>query len=131
MTELPDDVRALLAGPNYAHLATLMPDGAPHSVPLWVGLEGDRVAFLTDPTSRKARNLERDPRVAISLTDREQPFTMAAIRGRVAERLGGRGGLRGDRPHLPQVHRPALPAARGTGSSTWSRWSGRWRSKFG
>ncbi len=89
MPELPDDVRALLEGANYAHLATLMPDGAPHSVPLWIGLEGDRVAFLTDPASRKARNLSRDPRLAISLTDREQPFTMAAIRGRVAEILEG------------------------------------------
>jgi PPOX class probable F420-dependent enzyme len=89
MPELPDDVRALLEGPNYAHLATLLPDGAPHSVPLWVDLEGDRVAFLTDPGSRKAHNLSRDPRFAISLTDRDQPFTMAAIRGRVAEMLEG------------------------------------------
>ncbi|HEX9232093.1 MAG TPA: hypothetical protein VF869_09290 [Jatrophihabitantaceae bacterium] len=34
MTELPADVRRLFDGPNYAHLATLMPDGAPHSAPL-------------------------------------------------------------------------------------------------
>ena len=88
------DVRSLLAGPNYAHLATLLPDGAPHSVPLWVDLEGDRVAFLTDPGSRKALNLERDPRVAISLTDRERPFSMAAIRGRVVERLEGEDAFR-------------------------------------
>jgi PPOX class probable F420-dependent enzyme len=84
-----DDVCALIDGPNYAHLATLMPDGSPHSVPLWVGLEGERIAFLTAPSSRKARNLRRDPRVAISITDRDQPFTMASVRGRVVERLDG------------------------------------------
>jgi hypothetical protein len=37
---LPDGVRALCDGANIAHLATLMPDGAPHSVSLWVGVEG-------------------------------------------------------------------------------------------
>jgi PPOX class probable F420-dependent enzyme len=87
MTELPPDVRTLFEGPNYAHVATLLPDGAPHSVPVWVDLEGERIAFLTDPMSRKARNLEHDPRIAISVTDRERPFTMAEVRGRVSERL--------------------------------------------
>lgn len=89
MTELSDDVRALFDGPNYAHVATVLPNGGPHSVPVWVGLEGDRIAFLTSPGSRKARNLDREPRVAISITDRDQPFTMAQIRGRVIERLEG------------------------------------------
>jgi PPOX class probable F420-dependent enzyme len=89
MTQLPDDVRALFDGPNQAHLATLLPSGAPHSVPLWVGVEAGRIAFLTGPGSRKARNLEHDPRVAISITDREQPFVMAQVRGRVVERLEG------------------------------------------
>ena len=65
MTELSAHVRALLDGANYAHVATVLPDGGPHSVPVWVGLQGDRIAFLTSPGSRKARNLDRDPRVAI------------------------------------------------------------------
>ncbi len=89
MTKLADDVRALFEGANYAHLATVLPSGAPHSVPLWVDLEGDRIAFLTEPGSRKARNLERDPRVAISVTDAKRPFTMAEVRGRVSGRLEG------------------------------------------
>jgi PPOX class probable F420-dependent enzyme len=90
MTEaLPDNVRELCDGPNYAHVATLMPDGAPHSVPIWVGVEADRLAFLTSPGSRKARNLDQDPRVAISVTAHDDPFTMAAIRGRVVERVEG------------------------------------------
>jgi PPOX class probable F420-dependent enzyme len=89
---IPDDVRALFAGANYAHVATLLPDGSPHTVPVWVDMEGDRIAFLTGPGSRKARNLDRDPRVAISVVDRDQPFTMAAVRGRVAQRVEGDAG---------------------------------------
>ena len=81
--------RELVQGANQAHLATLLADGSPHSVPLWVDLEGEHVAFLTDPNSRKARNIARDPRVAISVTDRDQAFTMAQIRGRVIALLGG------------------------------------------
>lgn len=86
---MDDNVRALLDGANYAHVATLLPDGSPHSVPIWIGTEGDLVAFLTGPTSRKARNLDRDPRVAISITDHQQPFVMAQLRGRVVRRLDG------------------------------------------
>jgi PPOX class probable F420-dependent enzyme len=89
VTELRGDIRALLEGANSAHIATLLPDGAPHTVPLWVGLEGDRIAFLTSPTSRKAQNVERDPRVAISIIDRDQPLTMAEVRGSVTDRLEG------------------------------------------
>jgi PPOX class probable F420-dependent enzyme len=89
IAELSPSVRELLDGANTAHLATLLPDGSPHSVPLWIGIEGDKIAFLTGPGSRKARNVERDPRVSISITDRERPFTMAQIRGRVVERVDG------------------------------------------
>jgi PPOX class probable F420-dependent enzyme len=89
VTALPDEVRVLFDDANTAHVATLMPDGAPHSVPMWIGLEGGRLAFLTDPSSRKARNLDRDPRVAISVTAHDRPFAMATVRGRVAQRLEG------------------------------------------
>ena len=87
MTQLPDDVRALLRAPNIAHIATVMPDGGPHVVPVWVATDGDRVLFLTGPGSRKARNIERDPRVALSVADSERPNVMAHVRGRVVEVL--------------------------------------------
>jgi len=88
MTEL-SDVRALFDGPNYGHVATVLPDGGPHSVPVWIGLEGNRIAFLTSPASRKARNLAHDPRVAISVTAHAQPYAMAQVRGHIVERLEG------------------------------------------
>ena len=89
MAELPDDVRALFEGPNYAHIATVLPDGGPHSVPVWAGMEGDRIAFFTQERSRKARNLDADPRVALSIVDHDNPYRMATVRGRVVERVHG------------------------------------------
>jgi PPOX class probable F420-dependent enzyme len=89
MPELPEGVARLVDGVHYAHIATLLPDGAPHCVPVWVDREGDRIAVLTGPGSRKARNLARDPRVAISIIDHAQPTATALIRGRVTEVLDG------------------------------------------
>ncbi|GAB3433715.1 PPOX class F420-dependent oxidoreductase [Flindersiella endophytica] len=89
MSKLTPDLLRLIDEPNTAHLATLLPDGAPHSVPMWIGREGDRLAFLTSPGSRKARNLDNDPRVAISITNRHKPNDMAYLRGRIAERVEG------------------------------------------
>ncbi len=86
---LNDEIRTILDGAPIAHLATVLPDGAPHSVPVWIGTHGDFVAFLTGPTSRKARNLRDDPRVAVSLTPVDNPFQPVAIRGRVVEWLSG------------------------------------------
>ncbi len=68
-TKLQPEVRSAIDGTSPAHLASILPDGSPHSVPVWVGTEGDYVAILTGPGSRKARNLRRDPRVALSLTN--------------------------------------------------------------
>jgi PPOX class probable F420-dependent enzyme len=87
--ELNDEVRRLLEGANFGHVATLMPTGAPHSVAVWVGLEGERIAFFTQPASQKALNLQRDPRVAISITDHEVPYRSARIRGRLVNTLEG------------------------------------------
>ncbi|MGI5183738.1 PPOX class F420-dependent oxidoreductase [Dactylosporangium sp. CA-152071] len=89
MPELDADVARLVEDVNYAHIATLLPDGSPHSVPVWIDREGDRLAVLTGPGSRKARNVARDPRVAISIIDHAQPYATALIRGRVTEVLNG------------------------------------------
>ncbi|MDG4821062.1 PPOX class F420-dependent oxidoreductase [Asanoa sp. WMMD1127] len=86
---LDQDVRRVLDSTAVAHLATVLPDGAPHSVPVWVGTDGDHIVVLTGPGSRKARNLRRDPRVAISLTPTDNPFEPVVIRGRVVEWVEG------------------------------------------
>ena len=89
MSPLPADVRSLFEGPNYAHVATVLPSGAPHSVPVWTAMRGEHIVFFTQPQSRKARNLARDPRVAFSITDHERPYRMAQVRGRVAATVEG------------------------------------------
>jgi nitroimidazol reductase NimA-like FMN-containing flavoprotein (pyridoxamine 5'-phosphate oxidase superfamily) len=58
-------------------------------VPVWIAMHGDRIAFLTSPGSRKARNLGADPRVAFSIVQHDRPTAMAHIRGRVVEILDG------------------------------------------
>ena len=58
------EVKALIDRPNFAHLATLMPDGSPQSVPVWVGREDDHLVICTGENSLKGNNTRRDPRVA-------------------------------------------------------------------
>jgi len=86
------DLRSILSTTAIAHLATVLPDGAPHSVPVWIDTEGDHIAIITGPTSRKARNIDREPRVAISLTPVDNPYRSIAIRGRVVEWVDGAAG---------------------------------------
>lgn len=86
---LDPDLVAVLDGTPIAHLATLLPDGAPHSVPVWIGTHEGHVVIMTGPDSQKARNLRRDPRVAISLTPTDNPFCPVVLRGRVATWLSG------------------------------------------
>jgi PPOX class probable F420-dependent enzyme len=83
---IPAEVKDLLDGPNFAHLATLMPDGAPQSVPVWVGREGDRIIICTGEASLKAKNTLRDARVALSLVNSANSYEEAQLRGRVVER---------------------------------------------
>jgi len=82
---LPENVKELIDRANFAHLATLMEDGSPHSTPVWVGRDGDRLMIGTSGNSLKARNTKRDPRVAISMIDFKDPYMEAQLRGRVVE----------------------------------------------
>jgi PPOX class probable F420-dependent enzyme len=86
---IPDDVRELFEGANFVHLATCLPSGAPISIPIWAGVEDGRIVFFTQPQSRKARHLERDPRLGLSVVDHENPYRSARVRGHVAETIDG------------------------------------------
>jgi len=67
MVAIPDSARAILEGPNLAHVVTINPDGAPQVSCVWVGLDGDEVVFASLGPWRKLRNLERDERIAVSV----------------------------------------------------------------
>jgi PPOX class probable F420-dependent enzyme len=82
---LAAEIKDLLDRPNFAHLATLMPDGSPQNAPVWVGRDGDRIVVCTGEQSLKAKNTRRDPRVAFSIVDFHDPYMEAQLRGRVVE----------------------------------------------
>jgi len=82
---LDPKVLALLSRPNFAHLATLMPDGSPNVTPIWIGLQDDHILITSDENSLKVKNLRRDPRLAVSVVDFHDPYEEVQIRGRVVE----------------------------------------------
>jgi PPOX class probable F420-dependent enzyme len=73
--------RRLLDGKNFATVATLNPDGGPHSAVVWFLREGDTVLLSTTTRRQKARNLARDPRVSLSVFELENPYNSVEIRG--------------------------------------------------
>jgi PPOX class probable F420-dependent enzyme len=83
--EIPEGARRLLDGPNFGYLATLMAGGGPKVEPVWVAREDNFVVIVTDAASIKAVNLERDPRVALTVVARDDPYEHLLVRGRVLE----------------------------------------------
>jgi PPOX class probable F420-dependent enzyme len=73
--------RRLLDGRNFATVATLNPDGAPHASVVWAAREGDTVLFSITTGRQKARNLARDPRVSVAVFETENPYNSVEIRG--------------------------------------------------
>ena len=84
--ELPDTLKALLDAPTFATLVTLMPDGSPQASTMWVDREGDHIRFNTAEGRAKPRNIDRDPRVAVSIFATDDPYQAFSIRGRVVEK---------------------------------------------
>jgi PPOX class probable F420-dependent enzyme len=78
-----EGTRNLLDGRNFATIATVNPDGSPHTSVVWVMREGDTVLFSTTASRRKARNLARDPRISLSIFDTANPYQSADISGAV------------------------------------------------
>jgi len=76
----------MIEGKNFASLATLLPDGSPHVTPMWVDHEGDMILMNTAEGRIKLRNMARDPRVAVAITDHNNPYDRVVIQGRVIAR---------------------------------------------
>jgi PPOX class probable F420-dependent enzyme len=73
--------RRLLDGKNFATVATLNPDGGPHSSVVWFIRDGDAILFSTISTRKKARNLARDRRISVTVFELENPYNSVEIRG--------------------------------------------------
>jgi len=82
---LSEKARALIARPVLASLATLNPDGSPQITPLWVDRDGDDVLFNTAQGRKKARNMEKDARVAVTVIDPDDAYNVVAFQGTVIE----------------------------------------------
>ena len=80
---LPDDLLALLRQPSLCYLSTLMPDGSPQLTQTWVDTDGEHVLVNSVAGFQKIRNIERDPRVALTVADSQNPARYFAVRGRV------------------------------------------------
>ena len=86
---LEPQVAELFGGGHVVHLTTLRADGSPQSRPVWTIVHDGNVVFFTQPASPKARDVARDPRVALSVTDRSNSYSSAWLRGRVTQVLEG------------------------------------------
>lgn len=88
---LPDVARAVIDGLSFATLATLEPDGSPHTSVVWITREDDVLVFSTVLGRRKADNMQRDPRVSVLVMDPARPYSYLEARGRVSmSEQGGR-----------------------------------------
>jgi len=86
MSKLPELAHKLLTeGRNFAAVATLMPDGSPQVSIVWIDSDGKHVILNTAEGRIKSKNLRRDPRVAITVMNSENPYEQVMIRGRVVE----------------------------------------------
>lgn len=85
MSGIPQQYADILGKKSFAHLSTVMPDGSPQSSPVWIDVQDGRIVVNSAKGRIKDKNMRRDPRVAVSVTDPENPYRCLMIRGRVAE----------------------------------------------
>lgn len=83
--KLDAKVAKLFQEPNFAYLTTLMPDGSPQVSPVWVDYDGSHIVVNTAEGRAKPRNVRKDPRVAVAIADRKNPYQYAGVRGKVVE----------------------------------------------
>jgi PPOX class probable F420-dependent enzyme len=86
--EMSEGVKKLFEEANFAHLATLMPDGSPQVTAVWVDFDGKHILVNTAEGRQKPRNIRRDPRVAIDVIRQGSEYAFAQVRGRVVEITG-------------------------------------------
>jgi PPOX class probable F420-dependent enzyme len=85
MVEIPEAAAHLFENKDFAHVSTLNKNGSPQVSAVWIALEDDLVVFNTTRGYLKARNMERDGRVSISIIGQENPYETLVIQGTVVE----------------------------------------------
>ena len=82
-------IKNLLEDKNLAFVSTLMKDGSPQITPTWIDLDGTEILINTALGRVKQKNVTRDPRIAISIADRNNPYHMVSMRGQVIDQITG------------------------------------------
>lgn len=80
---VPESHVDLLDRPTFAHLATVRPDGAPQTQVMWFEWDGELLRMTHTKTRQKYRNLQQEPRVALSIAEPDNPYRFLEIRGSV------------------------------------------------
>jgi PPOX class probable F420-dependent enzyme len=97
---IPPEVAEFLARPNPAVVATLRPDGSPHSVPTWYDWEAGRALLNMSESRLRLRFMRRDPRVALTVLDQDSWYSHVSLIGRIVSIE--------DDPELADIDRLAL-----------------------
>src|ERR671919_618884 len=79
------DLQRLFQGRNLAFISSLSKDGSPHITPMWADMEDDIILINTFESSAKSKNIKKDPRIAISVVESNNPYNMVSIKGRVID----------------------------------------------
>jgi PPOX class probable F420-dependent enzyme len=82
---IPEKYLDIIKKRAFAHVATLMPDGSPQVTPVWIDYDGEYILMNSAKNRQKDRNIQRDPRVALSIQDPDDPYRFIQIRGTVVE----------------------------------------------
>ena len=86
---LDSDLAALLADKNFAAFTSLMPDGQPQTQVMWVDDDGDHLLINTEVHRQKYKNVQRDPRVTVTVFNAANAYQYVEARGRVVDTVGG------------------------------------------
>jgi len=79
---LPESLRKVLLDKAYGHVITFAADGSPQVTMVWMDAEGNQALFNTAEGRLKPKSLRRDPRIMVSVQDRNDPQSYALIKGR-------------------------------------------------
>ena len=89
MTDLNPTVRVLAQAPNFATLSVILRSGRPMTHVMWVDADEDHLLINTEAHRAKFRAVERDPRVTVTIWQRDDPYTYAEVRGQVVATIRG------------------------------------------
>lgn len=87
--ELSRHTIELARGPNYGFVATILPSGAIQNHPIWVDTDGEHILLNTEIHRRKAKNVEADPRITVTIVHRDDPWNWSEVRGEVIRTVRG------------------------------------------